>query len=351
MRDCGRACAEVDVSFSFEIHTSDFIQEMASRLDDTLFSKRPPQFDAAIVNPPYRKIASDSLERRSLSNVGIETVNLYSGFIALIQRLLVPAGQLVAITPRSFCNGPYFRSFRQDLLDNFQFQQIHLFESRVAAFRKDSVLQENIIFHAIKGRRQPRNLKISCSTGEVGGHIVEQLVPFTEVVHPRDAEKFIHIPSGQSHVAAKQAMDCLSTSLESLGLSVSTGPVVDFRLKEALRMQPETGTVPLLYPCHFKSGAVQWPVLGSRKPNAIVHNDETRQWLVPCGIYLFTKRFTSKEERRRVVASVFNPEALDAKLIGIENHLNYFHNNGRSLERDIAFGLFAFLNSRISFRF
>lgn len=37
-----------------------------------------------------------------------------TGFIALIQRPLVPGGQLVGITPRSFCNGPYFRPFRED---------------------------------------------------------------------------------------------------------------------------------------------------------------------------------------------------------------------------------------------
>jgi adenine-specific DNA-methyltransferase len=79
--------------------------------------------------------------------------------------------------------------------------------------------------------------------------------------------------------------------------------VVDFRLKEALRKEPESGTEPLLYPCHFNGGTVHWPKLEARKPNAIMDNAENRQWLVPSGMYLLTKRFTSKEERRRLVAA------------------------------------------------
>ncbi len=347
MQDCQHLCSEVGIRFSFSIHATDFIQEMSARLDDNLFATKPPIFDAAIVNPPYRKIGMASAERRSLRHIGVETSNLYAGFIALIQRLLTPGGQLVGITPRSFCNGPYFRSFREDFLANLEVHRLHVFESRGAAFRDDSVLQENIIFHAIKGRKQPRELVISSSSGEHGDIVTEKAVPFAEVVHKHDAEKFIHIPSASCHAVAKKAMDGLHTSLASLGLTVSTGPVVDFRLKDAIRSQPEKGTVPLLYPCHFNGGTVHWPKPDARKPNAILDNEETRRWLVRSGIYLLTKRFTSKEERRRLVACLFDPKDLDARWLGFENHLNYFHENGHGLERNLAVGLFAFLNSTI----
>ena len=347
MEECQRRCTEAGIRFEFTIYPSDFIQDMSACLAGDMFGAPPPAFDAAIANPPYRKINTDSAERRALRSVGVETSNLYTGFIALIQRLLVPGGQLVGITPRSFCNGPYFRPFREDFLGNLELRQIHVFESRQAAFRDDSVLQENIIFHAVKGRNQPREMIISSSSGEHGGEIAETVFPFAEVVHPRDAEKFIHIPSAPSHAVAKETMDGLSSSLASLGVTVSTGRVVDFRLKDALRMKPERGTVPLLYPCHFNGGTVHWPKLGARKPNAILDNDETRQWLVPSGLYLLTKRFTSKEERRRLVACLFDPDQVKAERVGFENHLNYFHANGRGLTRNLAVGLFAFLNSTV----
>jgi adenine-specific DNA-methyltransferase len=105
--------------------------------------------------------------------------------------------------------------------------------------------------------------------------------------------------------------------------------------------------VPLLYPCHFNGGAIHWPKRGARKPNAILDDDDTAPWLVPSDVYVLTKRFTSKEERRRVVACLFDPGTVTAERIGIENHLNYFHSNGRGLERSLALGLCAFLNSTV----
>ena len=347
MQDCQYISENAGIKFSFTIHESDFIQEMSARLGDSLIGAKPPVFDAAIVNPPYRKISTDSVERRSLRHVGVETSNLYAGFIALIQRLLAPGGQLVAITPRSFCNGPYFRSFREDLLANLEFHRLHVFESRGAAFHEDSVLQENIIFHAVKGHKQPNKLVVSSSSGKHGDIVAEAKIPFSEIVHKSDSEKFIHIPSTSSHAGAKKVMDGLHATLATLGVTVSTGRVVDFRLKDALRMKPEKGTVPLLYPCHFNGGTVHWPKLGARKPNAILNNDETRPWLVKSGVYLLTKRFTSKEERRRLVACIFDPQDVDAEWLGFENHLNYFHADGHGLDRNLAVGLFAFLNSTV----
>ena len=347
MHDCERRCADAGIRFSFTIHSADFIQEMSLCLIGDLLSTQPPDFDAAIANPPYRKISTDSAERRALSFIGIETSNLYAGFIALIQRLLVPGGQLVGITPRSFCNGPYFRPFREDFLSQLELRRLHVFESRQAAFRDDNVLQENIIFHAVKGENQPAEMIVSSSSGMHGDDITKTVFPFAEIVHPHDEEKFIHIPTTIGHTTAKHTMDGLSTSLASLGVNVSTGRVVDFRLRGALRKKPERGTVPLLYPCHFNGGTVHWPKLEAHKPNAILDNDETRQWLVPSGVYLLTKRFTSKEERRRLVACLFDPDQVQAKWIGFENHLNYFHTNGHGLERTLAIGLYAFLNSSV----
>lgn len=347
MLDCEKRCADVGIRFNYTIHSADFIKEMTARMAGELFGNWPPSFDAAIANPPYRKISAHSAERQALRSIGIETSNLYTGFIALIQRLLVPGGQLVGITPRSFCNGPYFRPFREDFLSQLELRHLHIFESRQAAFRNDSVLQENIIFHAVKGRNQPDKILISSSSGEHGADITETIFPFVEIVHPRDSEKFIHIPSAAGHATAKKIMDGLRTSLASLGVAVSTGRVVDFRLKDALRKEPERGTVPLLYPCHFNGGTIHWPKLEARKPNAILDNDETRPWLVPSGVYLLTKRFTSKEERRRLVACLFDPDEVKAERVGFENHLNYFHASGHGLERTLAVGLYAFLNSTV----
>lgn len=207
---------------------------MAGKLSGDLFSSAAPSFNVAIANPPYKKISTSSTERSALRSVGLETSNLYTAFIGLLSRLLEDGGQLVAITPRSFCNGPYFRPFREEFLNLMELQRLHVFESRDAAFSDDAVLQENIIFHAIKGKAQPKSVIVSSSSGKAGGSITSKSFAFTEIVYPNDYERFIHIPADTGHASATARLADLPASLASLGLNVSTGRVVDFRLKDAL---------------------------------------------------------------------------------------------------------------------
>ena len=47
------------------------------------------------------------------------------------------------------------------------------------------------------------------------------------------------------------------------------------------------------------------------------------------------------------MACMFDPDQVKAERVGFENHLNYFHANGHGLERSLAAGLFAFLNSTV----
>jgi adenine-specific DNA-methyltransferase len=166
-------------------------------------------------------------------------------------------------------------------------------------------------------------------------------------VSPSDPDKFIHLVMADSDQAVRQKMGNFRATLNDLGLEVSTGRVVDFRAKEFIAEQPRHNTVPLIYPCHFNEGSVHWPKLGGRKPNAIIDDERTRELLVPGAIYVLVKRFSAKEERRRVVACIYNPQLIQAEHVGFENHLNYFHARGRGLSMDLARGLAAFLNSTI----
>lgn len=345
MHRCQEESERAGIWFSATILNEDFIASAVSMTRDDFFAVHRPHYNAAIVNPPYRKIHSDSTVRLLLRSAGIETGNLYAGFIALIIRLLADQGELVAITPRSFCNGPYFKSFRKDLLGAMSLRRLHVFESRSEAFKRDDVLQENIIIHAVKSRATRDQIVISSSSGSPGHRIVEHNIAYRDVVSPDDPEQFIHLVQGETQDRARELMTGLPASLADLGLSISTGRVVDFRAKKFLRQQAEADTAPLIYPCHFNGGLVHWPKEKARKPNAIVSNDKTRELLVPAGIYVLVKRFTAKEERKRIVACIYDPQQIRAPFVGFENHLNYFHINGHGLPSLLAKGLAAFLNS------
>ncbi len=347
LQDCQQECERAGVQFSTTVFNEDFIAAAVPIVRAELFASTKPCFNTAIVNPPYRKIRSDSSTRLLLRSAGVETGNLYAGFVALITKLLADRGELVAITPRSFCNGPYFKPFRTDFLETMSLRRLHVFESRSAAFSRDAVLQENIIVHAVKGAAKPERVIISSSSGASGSSVTEREVAYREVVSPDDADQFIHLAEGDTQDSARASMGRLSASLPELGLSVSTGRVVDFRAKEFLREQPERDTAPLIYPCHFNGGFVHWPREKARKPNAIVSNEQTRELLVPAGVYVLVKRFTAKEERKRIVACIYDSHQIYAPLVGFENHLNYFHVNGHGLTMSVAKGLAAFLNSTV----
>jgi adenine-specific DNA-methyltransferase len=342
-----RQCECRGLKFTAEIRRQDFIHEASEIAARGLFAPYTELFNAAILNPPYRKIRSNSQTRLHLRAAEIETSNLYAGFLALAIRLLAPEGELVAITPRSFCNGPYFRPFRQLFLDAMSIQRVHVFDSRSVAFGRDGVLQENVIVHAIKSNTKHSSVLISSSSGEHGAPIAESERAYTELVSPSDPDAFIHLVTDETHEDARRKMSELHKLLPELSLTVSTGRVVDFRASEHLKSQPSAETVPLIRPCHFSNGKIKWPSTKERRKCAITNSDNTASLLVPAETYVLVKRFSAKEERRRIVAAVFDPSTSCAAKVGFENHLNYFHSEGRGFDLQLAKGLCTFLNSSI----
>jgi len=299
-------------------------------------------FTHAILNPPYKKISSSSHHRTLLRDVGIETVNLYTAFVALAVALLQPGGQLAAIIPRSFCNGPYYKPFREFILRHTAIRHIHLFKSRTEAFKTDKVLQENVIIQLVRDAEQAAITVSTSTNGDMTDYVAVQH-SFDKIVRPGDPEKFIHIPDSESET---EAFTQANYSLASVGVEVSTGPVVDFRVKEYLRDIPQGDDVPLLYSGHF-NGKIEWPKADSKKPNAIVRCAETMKWLYPNGYYVIVRRLSSKEEKRRVVAYLVDPTYFpNMPFLGFENHLNVFHSRKSGLSEDMAHGLAIYLNSR-----
>ena len=133
---CEAVCGEANITLHAETRREDFVAAGVVLTEERLFTADIERFTHAILNPPYKKINAQSKTRRLLKSAGMEVSNLYAAFVWLAARMLEPGGELVAITPRSFCNGPYFRRFRLAMLNMMALQQIHVFESR----KKHSVM-------------------------------------------------------------------------------------------------------------------------------------------------------------------------------------------------------------------
>lgn len=310
------------------------------------------RFTHVIMNPPYFKLPVDSSTSKKLQRAGIQITNIYAAFVWLSARLLAKDGELVAIIPRSFCNGPYFLRFREYIANHLSIDGIHIFNSRDKAFSGDSVLQENVIIHLSK-RAQASLVTLTYSNDHTFDDVATRTLPFEKIVHPTDANKTIHIPGlGQE----TYLNELLTYRLDDLGLNVSTGPVVDFRETKNISNTPSPGVIPLLYPAHMNGLLVHWPKDSFTKkgqyykpvlPVDGMDKAVDKNVLPLDGYYVIVRRFSSKEEKRRIFATVAAPDQFKVSHISFENHLNYFHIKKHGVDQEIAYGLWAYLNSSI----
>ena len=352
LQECVEAGRVAGVPTEYVVNHGDSLRGGVEMLEEDDLFRAPRKrrgYTHAIMNPPYKKINTNSEARLLVRRSGLETSNLYTGFLWLAARLLEPGGQMVAITPRSFCNGPYFLSFRERFFGLMGLERLHVFDKRDALFAGDDVLQENVIMHARRGVNQHASVVLSSSDGLPSGNGRARTVPYSRVLDPGDAGRVVHLALDVADDDVRGAVMGLPARLTDLGIGVSTGRVVEFRARDFLRKNPVEDTVPLIYPVHFNGGCVHWPCPESRKANALVAVPETEELRVPNGVYVLVKRFTAKEERRRVVATVFRPEGSLAgfESVGFENHLNYFHQRGGGLDDRLAVGLAVYLNSTV----
>ena len=348
LNDCRDICAQSGITLTYRLRSADFLAHNARFFGNgELYSYGAPQFSHVVLNPPYMKVKTASATWRLLKSMGIDTTNLYAAFLWLVTMLLEPDGQVVAITPRSFCNGPYYRRFRLDFLRSLSLKRIHVYESRKQAFRDDEVLQENVIISAVRSASRLNTVTVSSSAGPDDEVSTLRQVEYTDVVRPDDQDGVIHIVPDEISEQFRQQMSALESNLGDLGLTVSTGRVVDFRAIEFLRSQPGPDTVPLIYPCHTHDGVVIWPDPACRKPDNLLLADGSKDLVVPSRYYVLVKRFSAKEEKRRVSAAVFDPGRVPCKYVGFENHLNYIHADPEDMPVELARGLTGFLNSTL----
>jgi adenine-specific DNA-methyltransferase len=158
----------------------------------------------------------------------------------------------------------------------------------------------------------------------------------------------VHIAASDIDDYAIDRLKLLPYSLADIGIEASTGRVVDFRCEKNLRWSKENQCAPLFFPSHFSSGFLEWPKGGIKKPNYFLITEETKKFLMPGdGFYTVVKRFSPKEETRRIVTAIYDPTRITTEFVAFENHLNVLHESGRCINEKLAKGLAVFLSSSL----
>ena len=188
---------------------------------------------------------------------------------------------------------------------------IHVFGSRRDAFVRDEVLQENVILSGVRRDRRHGNgtgppLVISSSRGV--GDIDQGLrreVPADMVLDLESGDRVLRLPIRDEDEDALTLVDSWPNNLRGLGLNISTGPVVPFRATKFIDRQGRAPAshVPLLWMGHVHAMRITWP-LNRRKPEYI-RRSCAGPLLVPNGNYVLLRRFSAKEEARRLAAAPY----------------------------------------------
>ncbi len=364
--------AEVAASKGIAVHVSvygdDFIQDSISRLQlrlppgETLHNaRRGEAVTHVIANPPYFKLRRDDPRVRAIAHRVRGYTNIYTLFISLSLERLIGGGRACFIVPRSFCSGAYFSAFRRQLVREAIPLRFHLFESRERVFKADAVLQENVILVLRKRgsgtdrREMQTSLDISASQGadDLAAPSAIHRVTWAHFIGDRFGAFFFRLPVGELDDRILDTVDRWPGSPARYGLNISTGPVVAFRAARYLTgvESVERGeAVPLLWMHNVAPLGVNWP--GHRgKPQGILLRARETGLLLPRSNYVLLRRFSAKEDPRRLIAAPFLSEPYPFQWVGLENHLNYIYRKVGRLEAEEALGLAALLSSPLIDRY
>lgn len=248
---------------------------------------------------------------------------------------------MVYIIPRSWTSGAYFKAFHQKFLDEGVIEHIHLFISRDKVFDNESVLQETIIIKVRKTSEIPDFITITSSENSCFSEITTFKAPYTTVVSGKD--RYVYLVTSQAEVETLNRLNKLKDTLPSLGLKMKTGLTVDFRNRELLRNEAEEQAVPLFYPQHIRNGKVMFPV---GKENEYIVTQQ-QGLLQKNANYLFVKRFTTKEEHRRLQCGVYIARKHTGyDRISTQNKINFI-DGLKGLSECVVYGLYVLFNSTL----
>lgn len=325
------------------IISENYITSQRDDFNQSLFStKITKKYDLIIGNPPYKKIPKDASEALAMPCICYGAPNLYFLFAAMSLFNLEDRGEMVYIMPRSWTSGNYFKSFRDYFLTDGKLVSLHLFNSRDKVFEKESVLQETII---IKVRKQTESSNTIEITSSHSNRDFEELscihAAYNTIVS--EPEKYVFLVTSDAELSTLTSLRKFTSTLPSLGLRMKTGLTVDFRCKDLLRSTPGENIVPLFYSQHIKDGVIVFPANREFEYIAV----DQASLLQSNRNYLFVKRFTSKEEKRRLQSGIYLAKNFPSySVISTQNMINFIDTTScDGLSEEMVYGLFVIMNS------
>ncbi|RHW45424.1 restriction endonuclease subunit M [Bombilactobacillus bombi] len=323
------------MSFSYDIRERNYILEDEELINDSAYLYRN-SYDLIIANPPYKKLSKNSLEANAMNFIVHGAPNIYGLFWAKSIIELKPKATSAFIIPRSWMSGAYFERLRKFVFSMGSIIELHAFGDRNNIFGSTKVLQELVIVIFQKQKTEIIN---------VWAHDdIKSLNESNPLIVPKHlaivgSEQRVYLITNTKEIAIARWAESLPSTFIKSGLKMKTGLTVCFRNRELIEDKETDFNVPIFYSDNFENHRIKLKrkngqYLSTKRPGLLQDNID----------YIFIKRFSSKEEARRIQTAFYDSQQFSNKQkISTDNKLNFVIAESNYLLR----GAFIVLSSTI----
>lgn len=338
---------DYDVRLFVTVYRENYLTEAKNHNTVTFFDVIEDKYDLIICNPPTdlcEKGSDDAAGAGGISQLKLSRAFL---FLRMAAKHLEDGGRLVIMLPTTYSTASALAPLRKEIAETLSVRGIHIFvgkqknESRAVPLKKSFIL-------ALGKSERPEEITITTSYDS--GKSIAPLAPLPYGFVVDELTGSLTLPKSREDTKIVQYISGFPETLDSLGLKMSTGLIIDSKCEGLLFTEPISGTVPVIRPAAIKNGVINFPQPIKRQYVAPVSPSLTQR----NKNMIIVKRVPAGSDKRFVNAAIYLASQLPQyKYISTHNKINFIDTKDRQSEMSarFVFGLFALLNSTIYDRY
>ncbi len=338
---------DYDVRLFVTVYRENYLTESKKHYTVTFFDTTPDKYDIVISNPPTDFAEKYSEDAEGVG--GISQLKLSKAYLFLknAKDSVDTDGQLVMMLPTAYSSAAALASIRKEISESVSLSHVHLFIGKQKNDKRAVPLKKSFIV-AYKKSERPETITVSTSYDSGKSATELGALPYGFIVD--ELSGALTLPKSAEDTKMIKYITSFPETLDSLGLKMSTGLIIDSKCKDLLFTEPNEGTVPLIRAQALRGGQTKFPqpikkqYLAPVSPSLIQRNKNM----------LFVKRVPAKSDERFVNCAVYLAGELPQyRYISTHNKINFIDTKDKNAEMParLVFGLFAFLNSTVYDRF
>ena len=337
---------DYDVKLYSTVYDANYLLDSKNHYTVTLAGQEEDKFDIIVCNPPSYFVEKNSAEAEAVGGISQQKLSAAYLFALLASRHLEVGGQLAVVLPTTVASASALAPFRAEMAERLALTRAHLFVGKQKNESRAVPLGKNLIL-AYRNAQPPETVEITTSTDSGKSLVTLSPVPYAFAV---GADGALTLPKSAEDTRIVKYISDFPETLETLGLRMRTGLVIDARCEGILFSEAVEGTVPLIRPSAIRGGAIAFPTQGQKQYIAPVSNapiQKNKNMIV-------IKRVPAKSDARFVNSAIYLAAQLPQyRYISTHNKINFIDTKAPESEMcaRLTYGLFALLNSTIYDRY